>query len=135
MITLLCGLSLINEIQLMRMSLTEKINTIFKENKRLIIGGSVYLAATVVDYSFTQYVFETAKDITDENPLMAAYVSSIGPKTGIALAKACLYTSVIAASFMVDNAYRRKKTRWKSDYLLYPGAALTLAPAAVWALI
>lgn len=91
----------------------------------------VYILANIFDYHFTVYGMAST-GYREANPIVEAYMTLFGLSEGLFIYKALMASMTILAVITIDLVYRKKNVKFRSEYLLYAGAFLTVLGGSLW---
>lgn len=102
------------------------------EDLQVIIAFLVYIAASLSDYVLTAFgLFRN--EIREMNFIIVHFIDKYGINKGILLPKFFLTFSIIlTVTLYLNHKYKRKETRIRPEYILYPGAFLTFMSGFSW---
>ena len=115
------------------MTLENRVVEFLNKNKEFTVATGTYIAGSTVDYLFTAAGLMNGV-IPELNPIYNQMISKFGVYYGLLIPKMLICGGVIAACKYANDRPPNKNTniRFKSKYLLYPGALLTSVVGASW---
>lgn len=113
------------------MSLLEKIKRTAVQNRDFILASLVYASASFADYIATLNGIRLNK-IREMNPLLNSYTDLFGAEYGLLIPKIIFFIGVVSAAKYVDYRNKSGETKWKAEYILYPGALMTGGIGLSW---
>jgi hypothetical protein len=109
------------------------IKRTLSDNLEFLIASLAYVISHVIDYLLT--VQGITENIAKEgNPVIREYISLFGVKGGLLVYKSLICGGIILGMKAIDSLRRRQKTRFRAEYILYGGAALTALGGCLWLL-
>jgi len=109
------------------------IKRIFPSNSDFIKASLAYIIAHAIDHLLT--VRSTMGTmLKDGNPMICQYMDLFGTQNGLLTYKLIICGSVILGMKAVDMSYRKGKTRFRGEYILYGGAIATVLGGCLWLL-
>lgn len=98
---------------------------------QMILASLVFILANAIDYTFTLYGLMYT-NVREANPVIQGYMDIFGMKQGLLIYKSLMVGIIILGVIVFDRACKAKGIRFRSEYLLYAGAFLTVFAGALW---
>jgi len=97
----------------------------------IVIACITYIVANVVDYMLTIYGLTNTK-ANEANPLAQSYMSIFGLFDGLLIYKLLMVVIILCGVIALDNTINRRKIKFRTEYILYVGAGLTVLASSLW---
>ncbi len=109
------------------------IKRIFSNNSDFIKASLAYIVAHVIDHLLTvRSILGTM--LKDGNPMIRQYMDLFGTQGGLLACKLLICGSVILGMKAIDMSYKKGRTRFRGEYVLYGGAIVTILGGCLWLL-
>ena len=109
------------------------IKRALSDNLEFAVASSAYIISHVIDYLLTVQGI-TGNIAREGNPVIREYINLFGVKGGLLVYKSLICGGVILGMKAIDSLRRRKKTRFRAEYILYGGSVLTTLGGCLWLL-
>jgi hypothetical protein len=97
----------------------------------LVVACIAYIAANAVDYMLTIYgLTNTTAD--EANPFALSYMKIFGIFDGLLIYKLLMVVIILASIIILDYTLNFRKIKFRTEYILYVGAGLTVFASSLW---
>jgi hypothetical protein len=97
----------------------------------LVLACVTYIAANAVDYMLTIYGLMNT-NIGEANPFAKFYMNTFGLLDGLLIYKFLMVVIILASVIALDYALNLRRIKFKTEYILYVGAGLTVFASSLW---
>ena len=97
----------------------------------LVVACITYAAANAVDYMLTIYGLRNTTT-GEANPFAKFYMNTFGLLDGLLIYKLLMVVIILASVIALDYALNLRKIKFRTEYILYVGAGITVFASSFW---
>jgi len=97
----------------------------------LVVACITFIAANAIDYMLTIYGIRNTT-VGEANPFAKFYMNTFGMLDGLLIYKFLMVIIILVSLIALDYALNLRKIKFRTEYILYIGAGLTVLASSLW---